>query len=124
MQSEVLKRGPARFDMVGRKLPYTLHDTDETISSGLLERLHRFGHSRLTEAGFEIGSGKWQCHVYTMDGDLPRLERYYTVEFTHVKGGMIGVHGIAIGAGGWPCLDHGLCIDAPRAAMAEGGNDA
>ncbi|RWX78251.1 hypothetical protein EPK99_06340 [Neorhizobium lilium] len=107
IHSEVLIKGEPRFNMVGQRLPDSLHDTDQVISPGLLERLHRYGLTRVTEIGFTVDGFK--PSVYTMDGDLPASERYYCIEFIHQKGGMIGVQGIMIGKGGWPCLDHGIC---------------
>lgn len=48
-----------------------------------------------------------------MDADDRPADRMYTVEFTNAGGGMIGVQGI-LTSNGWPCLDHGLCIDEDR----------
>jgi hypothetical protein len=108
----VMRRGEARFDMCGRKLPDSLHDApDESISPGLLARLHRYGLKRMLDAGFEVAD--WRCEVYTMDADLPRSERYYCVEFTNPKGGMVGVQGVATNHG-HPFLDHGLCVGEDR----------
>ncbi|TPJ51760.1 MULTISPECIES: hypothetical protein [unclassified Mesorhizobium] len=111
LRTNVMVRGEARFDMVGQKLPYSLHDTDEQISPGLVTRLYRYALRELVESGFEISS--WDCEVYTMDGNLRPSERYYCVEFTGPKGGMIGVQGIMTNYG-WPCLDHGLCVGRDR----------
>lgn len=104
----VMERGEPRFTMCGQKLPDILHDTGQTISSGLVQRLHRFALSDLMDAGFDVAA--WACEVYTMDGELPPSERLYTVEFTNPKGGMLGVQGIMTSKG-WPCLHHGHCID-------------
>lgn len=106
IHTEVLRKGEARFNMVGQRLPDSLHDTDQEISPGLAYRLYRYCYVRLTENGFNLEG--WKVHVYTMDGDLPRSDRYYCVEFVHQKGGMIGLQGILIGKGGWPTLDHGV----------------
>jgi len=108
MRNTVLKRGPARFTMVGTKLPYTLHETGEEISAGLAKRLHAYALRRLSNAGFPVSD--WDCEVYTMDGDNRPADRSYTVEFTNSKGGMIGLQGILTNHG-WPVVDHGFCID-------------
>jgi hypothetical protein len=105
---EVLARGERRFDIAGQKLPFSLHDTNETISHGLVTRLHRYALKELVEVGFDVSD--WDCEVYTMDGGEPLKYRYYTVEFISAKGGSIGVQGIGIGRGGHPTLDHGLCV--------------
>ncbi len=103
----VLKRGESRFNMVGQKLPDTLHDTDDKISDGLVSRLHRYAIRRLSDSGFSVEG--WGCEVYTMDGELRPSERYYVVEFINGKGGKIGVQGIGTNKG-HPHIDHGLCI--------------
>lgn len=104
-------RGEARFDMVGQKLPDSLHDTDEQISSGLAKRLTYYAANELEDNGFNLSG--WSSEVYTMDGDRLPSQRYYCVEFTHPKGGMVGVQGI-LTRHGWPHLDHGFCIDRDR----------
>lgn len=103
----VLHRGPPRFNMVGQRLPDNLRDTDQTISPGLVARLHRYGLAAMHDAGFNVDG--WRCEVYTMDGDLRPSERYYCVEFVNVKGGRIGLKGILTGHG-HPALDHGFSI--------------
>ncbi|MET3790710.1 hypothetical protein ABID37_000901 [Aquamicrobium terrae] len=114
--SFVLQRAPARYNMVGQRLPDSLHDTDQVISPGLVRRLQRYALGRLQQdAGFRVRD--WRCEVYTMDGDTPRSERFYCVEFTNERGGMLGVQGIAIGRGGHPCLDHGICVEEGRDAI-------
>ncbi|MER8983930.1 hypothetical protein [Mesorhizobium sp. M0843] len=112
LRTLVMVRGEPRFDMVGQKLPDSLHDTDEQTTPGLVARLHRYALKELEDNGFEVSA--WPCEVYTMDGDLRPSERYYCVEFTHPKGGMVGVQGIKT-RHGWPCLDHGFCVDRERA---------
>jgi len=109
--SSVLITGEPRFDMVGKKLPSSLHDTDEVMSDGLVRRLRRYAEKSLVDAGFSVSS--WACEVYTMDGDRRPPDRIYCVEFTNSKGGMLGVQGIMTNAG-WPCLDHGVCVDVGR----------
>lgn len=111
LRTLVMVRGEARFNMVGQRLPDSLHDTDEQITAGLTQRLYRYGLQRLRDEGFEVAA--WECEVYTMDGELSPAERYYAVEFTNSKGGMLGVQGIMTNKG-WPCLDHGLCIGEGR----------
>lgn len=111
LRTRVMVRGEARFDMVGQKLPHSLHDTDEQITPGLAKRLAYYAVNELEDNGFDISG--WSCEVYTMDGDDRPSQRFYTVEFTHPKGGMVGVQGI-LTSHGWPNLDHGLCIDRGR----------
>lgn len=96
-----------RLDQVGQRLPDSLHDTDQTITAGLVSRLTRYALTRLQESGFEPPAHA--SEVYTMDADLPPPERFYCVEFINAKGGRIGVQGI-LTERGWPTLDHGLCI--------------
>lgn len=103
----VLSRGEPRFNMVGQRLPDSLHDTDQQIAPGLVARLVAYGQRAMAENGFAVEG--WACNVYTMDGELPRSERYYCVEFVNAKGGMIGVQGIMT-RHGHPCLDHGLSV--------------
>lgn len=110
--SLIMGRGEPRFTQFGQRLPDSLHDSEERIAPGLVRRLHQYGRDRMEEAGFNVEG--WECEVYTMDGNLPRSERYYCVEFTNPKGGMIGVQGIATGRGAHPILDHGLSIDSGR----------
>ncbi len=104
-------RGPAHFDCVGKRLPDSLHDTEQAIAHGLVSRLLRYGLSAMTEHGFNVDG--WACEVYTMNGDLPRSERFYCVEFINSKGGSLGIQGIAV-SHGHPFLDHGLTIDRDR----------
>ena len=110
-KTSVLRRGEPRFDMVGRRLPDSLHDTDETISPGLVARLRRYAERILVDAGFEVAT--WACEVYTLDAERPPSERIYTVEFTNAKGGMIGVQGIMTSSG-HPSLNHGVICGIGR----------
>lgn len=110
----VMERGKPRFNMVGQKLADTLHEIEETISPGLVGRLRKYAIGRLESAGFEIGG--WDCEVYTMDGDVPRSDRYYTVEFTNAKRGMLGVQGIGT-RHGHPDIDHGVCVETDHDRM-------
>lgn len=105
--SSVYVTGQPRFDMVGKRLPDVLHGTSETISAGLVARLHGYARRTLADSGFGVEG--WPCEVYTMDGDLRPAERLYCVEFITPKGGRIGVQGI-LTEHGWPTLNHGLTI--------------
>lgn len=107
----VLRRGPARFTMVGKKLPDSLHDTDEQIKPGTVKRLYNYALREITGAGFAVA--EWDCEVYTMDADEAPEDRAYCVEFTNEMGGMIGLQGILVHRG-WPTVDHGLTIDCGR----------
>lgn len=106
--NSVFGTGEPRFDMVGRKLPNYIFDTNEKIRPGLVARLHSYALRKLARSGFEVE--EWTCEVYTMDADRKPSERVYTVEFRNECSGMIGVQGIYT-ANGYPILDHGLCID-------------
>lgn len=107
--TEVLKRGPARFDMVGKFLGYNLHKVDEVISRGLAHRLAVYATRRMEEGGFAVFTAVSKPEVYTTDGDEPPADRSYCVRWRSEKGGYIEVIGI-LTKHGWPCLDHGLAI--------------
>ncbi len=107
--SSVLKRGPAKFDMVGQFLGYDLKDTSESITPGLQKRLLRYAERELTELGLLPMPKCMRCEVYTLDGDEPPSERSYGVRFITGAGAYIGVQGI-LTRKGWPTLDHGLDI--------------
>jgi hypothetical protein len=109
----VVYRMEARFNMAGQLLPYALHEVDATISPGMAARLRRYAERRLGDSGFFVDG--WVCGVSATDGDRPRSEWVYAVEFTNPLGGAIGVQGILTGRGGHPVLDHGLCIEEGRA---------
>lgn len=116
----VMQRGEPRYDMVGKRLPDPLHDSGEQISSGLIKRLYRYALGRMEDYGFEVAD--WVCEIYTMDGDKRPPDRFYCVEFTNTKGGMIGVQGIITNYG-HPCLDHGLSIGTNGAAAKAALNE-
>lgn len=108
---QVLRRGEPRFNMVGQRLPDSLYDTDQTISPGLVKRLHCYGLKAMEDAGFNVAG--WSVEIYTMDANERPSDRYYCVEFTNAKGGMLGVQGILTSAG-HPCLDHGVSVGTGR----------
>lgn len=109
LQTEVLMPGPARFDMVGKKLPTILHATDERISKGLAERLHRYAERELIDQGFGALAADAKVSVYTIDGDDKPADRSYCVRWHTPKGGYVELIGILTRAG-WPCVDHGFAI--------------
>lgn len=109
IESEVLKRGPSRFNLVGRSLPCQLFSTDEQISAGTVKRLYQYALSELKNSGFNVVE-HWKAKVYTMDGDMSASDRIYCVEFIHELGGTIGVEGIMTKKG-WPFLHHGFNIN-------------
>lgn len=109
VQSEVMRKGPARFDMCGQFKGYPLSvDPDGKIAPGLVRRLVRWAVKGMEEAGFPVFS---DVKVYTTDGNEPPAHRTYCVTFTNEKGGSIGIQGIMTNSGGWPFIDHGLFID-------------
>lgn len=109
LHTEVLKPGPSRFDMVGKKLPTILHTTDEHISKGLAERLHRYAERELIEQGFGALAADAKVSVYTIDGDDKPADRSYCVRWHTPKGGYVELIGI-LTRSGWPCVDHGFAI--------------
>ncbi|ETV05562.1 hypothetical protein I5M16_19780 [Pseudomonas aeruginosa] len=122
MRTEVYQRGAARFDMSGRRLPFNLSLTGESITPGLAARLHRYAFDRLRAAGFAdairrpagLANGRpawseWDCTVYTMDADDRPADRSYCVRWKNPAGGYLEVAGI-LTLKGWPTLDHGLEI--------------
>ena len=109
LQTEVLKQGPARFDMVGKRLPTYLHSTDESISKGLAERLHRYAERELIDQGFEPLAKDAKVSVYTIDGTDKPADRSYCVRWHTPKGGYVELIGILTHRG-WPTVDHGFAI--------------
>lgn len=109
IQTEVMVKGPARFDMVGQRLPSSLHTVDECISAGLAKRLVGYATRAMAEGGFEAATQAWAVSVYTVDGDEKPADRRYCVRWTNPKGGYIEVVGI-LTSHGWPSLDHGFDI--------------
>ena len=109
IETEVLLRGQARHDMVGRFLGYPLHITEQQISAGLAKRLVRYGEHVLDDNGFLDMVQGWAVKVGTNDADKTPANRFYWVTWTNEKGGTINVTGI-LTSKGWPTLDHGLTI--------------
>lgn len=107
--TEIMRKGPQRYDMTGRALARSLHVTDEIISHGLAARLYHYATGRLEDSGFEFAIS-WQGVVYTTDSEYRPSERAYSVSFTNSKGGQITLSGILTRAG-WPCVDHGFYIE-------------
>lgn len=107
--TEVLKRGPAQFDMVGKHLGYSLHKVDEVITHGLAHRLACYATRRMAESGFLPFIRGSKLEVYTTDGDERPTDRSYCVRWQSEQGGYIEVIGI-LTKHGWPCLDHGFAI--------------
>jgi hypothetical protein len=107
--TEVLKRGPARFNMVGQRLPYHLHTVDEFITAGLAHRLAAYATRRMADGGFAELTAGWKITVYTIDGEDRPAERSYCVRWQNKDGGYIEVVGI-LTRSGWPSLDHGYAI--------------
>jgi hypothetical protein len=109
LQTEVLKPGPARFNMVGQSLPTILRTIDESISKGLAERLHRYAERELIEQGFGALAKDAKVKVYTIDGDDKPADRSYCVRWHTPQGGYVELIGI-LTRSGWPSLDHGFAI--------------
>lgn len=109
LNTRVLARDPARFDMTGRKLTGSLHYLAEAISPGLAHRLFHYAHDRMIEAGFGPAIEGWQAEVYTIDGDEKPANRSYCVRWRNPQGGYLELIGI-LTRHGWPSLDHGFDI--------------
>ncbi|MHD0644424.1 hypothetical protein ACYPKM_02155 [Pseudomonas aeruginosa] len=109
IQTEVLRSGPARFSMVGERLPSYLFDTDEAISDGLAKRIYHYAVGRLADAGFTKAVEGWIATVCTLDGDEKPADRSYYVRWKNSNGGYIDLVGI-LTRSGWPSLDHGWDI--------------
>ena len=109
IQNTVHTPHPAQYNMVGQRLTQTLGTTEEAISPGMVDRLHRYALGRMAEAGFGSVIQGWNVEVYTLNGDLPRSERAYTVRWLNAAGGYIEVCGIETNKG-WPSLDFGFEI--------------
>jgi len=100
VNSEILLRGPAQFDMCGQFLGYPLQ------SPGLVKRLVKYAVNQMVDHGFPC-FGK--VRVYTMDGDERPADRDYCVEFINSKGNGLGVQRILM-KNGHPFLDHGFYV--------------
>jgi len=107
MQTTVMVKDAARFDMTGQFLGYPLRTVQESISAGLAKRLEAYARGRLSDAGFIVTD--FAVEVYTLDGDEPPSQRSYCVKFESAKGGYIELIGI-LTKSGWPTLDHGFAI--------------
>jgi hypothetical protein len=94
------KVGKANFDMCGSLLGHSIHKVDNTITEGLSIRLRNYAANRLREYGFPVYT---RCVIEKTDD-------HYTVDFVNHLNGSIGIGGILIGKGGWPCIDHGIII--------------
>jgi len=108
--TEVYMPGPARFDMCGQGLPTQMHLTDETISSGLAQRLMHYAERVLDAEGFLETVNGWVVTVGTDNADERPANRFYWVKWTNPKGASISVVGI-LTSRGWPNLDHGMQVD-------------
>lgn len=109
IETSVLVREAAKFNMCGQFLGYPLRTVAEAISRGLASRLHHYAIQRLDDAGFKKAIEGWDAEVYTLDGDEKPADRSYCVRFKNAKGGYIEVVQI-LTRSGWPSLDHGLDI--------------
>lgn len=110
IDTEVYAPGPARFDMCGQSLPTQMHLTDETISSGLAQRLMRYAERALDADGFLVAVSGWVATVGTDEADESPADRYYWVRWTNPKGGSLSVVGISTSRG-WPHFDHGMQVE-------------
>lgn len=108
LKSSVFKE-QTKFNQLGQRLASDLLKTDESITEGLAQRLHKHAENRLSDAGFKALTSDCQVEVYTMDADSCPSSRSYCVKFTNSAGGYVEVVGI-LTRKGWPTLDHGFAI--------------
>lgn len=109
VQTEVLKAHPTEFDITGQRLSISMFTAEESISTGLANRLVRYATGEMAESGFAEMAKNWKILVYTVDGDRKPADRSYCVRWTNEKGGYIEVIGI-LTSKGWPSLSHGFDI--------------
>lgn len=98
----VSETGEAQFDAAGQFLGRPVLPTDRNIPAGLVTRLTRYAHDQITETGIII-QDDWEVEV-------EEIHEVYHVTFHTHTGAQITVQGILTN-NGWPCLDHGLCLD-------------
>ncbi|WP_427121610.1 hypothetical protein [Pseudomonas aeruginosa] len=108
--TEVYAPWPARFNMVGQKLPTQMHLTEEKISQGLATRLLRYAEKALDAEGFLDAVAGWEVTIGTDNADERPADRFYWVKWTNPKGASLSITGI-LTSRGWPHLDHGMQID-------------
>lgn len=109
ISTQVLRRDPAQFNMVGQLLGCTLQVTDLVISAGLASRIVRYAERDLESNGFLGAVQGWSVTVGTNDADEAPADRFYWVKWENENGGSISLSGI-LTSRGWPILDHGLSI--------------
>jgi hypothetical protein len=102
----IIFRKVEEFNWLQNKTQYFLFPTEKTIGQGKAKRLLNYAIKRMKDSGFPT-TEKIEISTTANEG-------YYHVAFENDKGGSISVQGIMLGAGGWPCLDHGFSIEQPR----------
>lgn len=117
ISSEVFRTGASRFDMTGQKLPSYVHGTDQTISAGLVKRLHQYAERELIAQGFGALAQNAEVTVYTLDGDDKPSDRKYCVRWYRPEGGYIEMVGIHTHSG-WPSLDYGFEVGFEKRTKA------
>jgi hypothetical protein len=108
INSEVLIRGEAVFNMAGSLLYYPLRLTDSKVSKTLEQRLVAYAKKTLVDEGFTVP----EQAMVTASADPYDLvnDRTYEVAFITPQGGRMGVYGIML-KDYRPILDRGLFID-------------
>lgn len=112
METEVWRKLPTRFDVCGQVVGNPIEITEQVISPGMAQRLHRYALDRLYKAGFGLLASGSKVTVYTLDADDPPPERVYCVRWSRkvsVTNGYIELSGIMTRRG-WPSLDHGFTV--------------
>jgi hypothetical protein len=109
IETEVLLKGEARFDMVGTFLGYHLQGTEGKISARLSERLAKYALTRLDAWGL-VPLKVSKILVGTTDADDKVADRYYYVYITNHKGAQLQVVGIMLTAHQQVHFDHGIEI--------------
>ncbi|MBC8741705.1 hypothetical protein F6X40_34655 [Paraburkholderia sp. UCT31] len=60
---------------------YNLHNVDESITSGLAQRLAKYATRAMDDSGFAALTASWKVSVYTVDGDETPADRSYCVRW-------------------------------------------
>jgi hypothetical protein len=110
IKTEVLKCGPAQFDMCGKFSHWPLRTTNKRISAKLAERLLEYASERAENAGLLSLLQHWEVAVSTMDGDDKPEDRGYHVSWKSPEGTEITLCQILISKGK-PFLDHRFSIE-------------
>ena len=110
IETEVLRKGPARHDMCGQFKGYPLSLTDGKISKKLSSHLVRYATGRVNDAGL-MPQVIEKVTVGTADEEDKVADRAYWVTFRTPQGGELTVQGILLYANQTVNVDHGLSVE-------------